>query len=158
MSDLDQLYQQVIMDHSRMRHGEGVLAEFDGESFQVNPTCGDEATVRVRISHTREGSPVVEELAWQGQGCSISQASLSIMHDMTVGLTVTEVEHLGEEFREMMHSRGRFPEDRLDPLEDAAAFLGASKLSARVKCALLGWMALRGAVAEALTTDRKDSK
>lgn len=152
MSELDQLYQQVIMDHARERHGEGALADADAESFQVNPTCGDEATVRVKLAHG-DGAPVLAGLAWEGHGCQISQASMSVMYDLTNGQPVTEVERLGELFREMMHSRGSFPEDRLDDLEDGAAFLGASKLSARVKCALLGWMALRAALAEALTAE-----
>lgn len=152
MNELDQLYQQVIMDHARERHGQGSLAAADAESFQVNPTCGDEATVRVKLGHDG-ATPVLEGLAWDGHGCQISQASMSVMYDLTHGQPVSEVERLGELFREMMHSRGSFPEERLDDLEDGAAFLGASKLSARVKCALLGWMALRAALAEALTSE-----
>lgn len=155
MSELDQLYQQVIMDHARERHGQGSLLGADAESFQVNPTCGDEATVRVKLGHDGTG-PVLEGVAWEGHGCQISQASMSVMHDLTHGKAIAEVERLGEEFREMMHSRGSFPEEKLDDLEDGAAFLGASRLSARVKCALLGWMALRAALAEALTAEPKE--
>lgn len=148
MSELDQLYQQVILDHARVRHGEGSLPDANGESFQVNPTCGDQAMVRVRLVAGPDG-PLVEDIAWEGHGCSISQASLSVMHDMVVGRPLADVQELEAEFGEMMHSRGNFPEERLDKLEDAAAFLGASRLSARVKCALLGWMGLKGALAEA---------
>lgn len=148
MSELDQLYQQVILDHARERHGEGALPDADGESFQVNPTCGDQATVRVRLADGPDG-PVVQDVAWEGHGCSISQASLSVMHDMVAGRPLSQVQALETEFQDMMHSRGTFPDERLDKLEDAAAFLGASRLSARVKCALLGWMGLKGALAEA---------
>lgn len=148
MTELEQLYQQVIMDHARLRHGSGLLADFDGESFQVNPTCGDEVRLRVRLAY--DGEPTVAAIGWEGQGCSISQASLSLMHDLTAGHSLREVEDLGELFRQMMHSRGDFPEEKADELEDASALVGVSKFPARVKCALLGWMALRGAIAQAL--------
>ncbi|HZK04780.1 MAG TPA: SUF system NifU family Fe-S cluster assembly protein [Actinomycetaceae bacterium] len=149
MDNLESLYQQVIMDHARERHGSGKLAAPGGESFQVNPTCGDQATVQVAISHDA-GEPRIAELAWDGVGCSISQASLSLMSDLVAGATLAEAEELGEIFREMMRSRGNFPDEKADRLEDASAMIGVSRYPARVKCALLGWMGLRGAVAEAI--------
>lgn len=155
MAELEQLYQQVIMDHARLRHGSGELADFDGESFQVNPTCGDEVRLRVRL--TRDGERRISAIGWQGRGCSISQASLSLMHDLTRGHTLAEVDALGELFREMMHSRGVFPDEKADRLEDASALVGVSKYPARVKCALLGWMALRGAIAQALVQEPEES-
>lgn len=149
MDSLESLYQQVIMDHARERHGCGRVADPQGESFQVNPTCGDQATVQVRLTGDGKG---IAEVAWDGVGCSISQASLSLMHDLVDGGTIANAEHLGELFREMMHSRGDFDEEKADVLEDASALVGVSRYPARVKCALLGWMGLRAAIAEALTT------
>nr|NLD41249.1 SUF system NifU family Fe-S cluster assembly protein [Actinomycetales bacterium] len=149
MDSLEALYQQVILDHARERHGFGVLAEPQGESFQVNPTCGDQATVQVRLTAS-EDDPRIAELAWDGVGCSISQASLSLMHDLTAGGSVAEAELLADTFREMMRSRGDFPEEKADLLEDASALVGVARYPARIKCALLGWMGLRGALSEAL--------
>ncbi|MFC7406930.1 Fe-S cluster assembly sulfur transfer protein SufU [Georgenia alba] len=154
---IEQLYQQVILDHSRERHGVGEIDPFDGESFQVNPTCGDEVRLRVRLDHAADRSPVLSEVGWVGQGCSISQASLSILHDLVTGRSVTEVEELGERFRELMRARGALEEDQQDTLEDAAAFVGVARYPARIKCALLGWMALRDALAHALTAEPKET-
>ncbi|HHW84514.1 MAG TPA: SUF system NifU family Fe-S cluster assembly protein [Actinomycetales bacterium] len=156
MDNLEALYQQVIMDHARERHGAGAFPEPHGSSFQVNPTCGDQATVQVRLEEG-EGGPRLH-IAWDGVGCSISQASLSLMHDLTDGGTLQHAEELGETFREMMRSRGDFPEERLDLLEDASALIGVSRYPARIKCALLGWMGLRAAAAEALATTDHNQK
>lgn len=146
---MEQLYQQVILDHSRQRSGEGELQTPDGESFQVNPTCGDECTVQVKVVDGR-----LDSLAWTGKGCSISQASLSLMYEMVHGEPVTEAEQLGETFRELIHNRGQeLDEDKMDLLDDLGAFTGVGRYSARVKCALLGWMALRGALAQAQPTE-----
>lgn len=145
MSSLDQLYQQVILDHSRERHGCGPLDSFETTSHQVNPTCGDEVTLGVRIG---DGS-IIESLAWEGDGCSISQASLSMLSDLVVGKSVEEVTRVFTAMEEMMHSRGQgVPDELLDLLEDAAALEGTSRFANRVKCALLGWHALRDAMAQ----------
>ncbi|OKL50071.1 Fe-S cluster assembly sulfur transfer protein SufU [Boudabousia marimammalium] len=151
MSELEQLYQQVILDHARARSGSGSVPEdISGSSHQVNPTCGDEVTLGVDLAE--DGS--VKRLVWDGSGCSISQASLSMMSEMVVGMGTQEREHLAETFSRMMHSRGaELSEDDLDELADAAALSGASKFPARVKCALLGWMALRDAIATAETKE-----
>ena len=150
---MEQLYQQVILDHSRERHGEGELSPYDAESFQVNPTCGDQVTLRLRLAHD-DGGPRVEQVGWVGQGCSISQASLSVLNDLVTGRTVYEVDTLNETFRELMHGRGtELAEDKQDSLGDASAFTGVAKYPARIKCALLGWMALRDALAHALTSE-----
>ncbi|MDZ5078353.1 Fe-S cluster assembly sulfur transfer protein SufU [Nesterenkonia sp. HG001] len=153
---MEQLYQQVILDHSRERHGQGQLEIFDGESFQINPTCGDEARLRVRVEEhgsTKGGDAALRivDLGWEGQGCSISQASLSVMHDLVDGVDLTEAEALGETFRDLMRGRGRPLEDeqRQESLEDASAFVGVAKYPARIKCALLGWMALHDALLQA---------
>ena len=145
MNDLDQLYQQVILDHSRERHGHGALAEPDATSHQVNPTCGDEVELGVRVQDGR-----VVAVGWEGDGCSISQASISIMHDLVSGADLATVARLEADFDALMHSRGRgVDEDVLDELEDGAAFEGVSKYPNRVKCALLGWMALKDALVKA---------
>ncbi|HLT85488.1 MAG TPA: SUF system NifU family Fe-S cluster assembly protein [Phototrophicaceae bacterium] len=150
---MEQLYQQVILDHSRERHGAGELDPYDAESFQVNPTCGDQVTLRVRLAHD-DGGPRVDAVGWVGQGCSISQASLSVLNDLVVGRTIHEVDTLNETFRELMHGRGvELPEEKQDTLGDASAFTGVAKYPARIKCALLGWMALRDALAHALTSE-----
>ncbi len=142
---MEQLYQQVILDHSRERSGEGELDAPQGSSFQVNPTCGDECTVQVALDGEKLGS-----LAWTGRGCSISQASLSIMHEMLDGEDLGRADELGELFRELMHGRGRELETaKQEELEDLSAFTGVAKYPARIKCALLGWAALKDALAQA---------
>ena len=144
MNELDQLYQQVILDHSRERHGAGALKDPDGRSHQVNPTCGDEVTLGVRVVDGR-----VAAIGWEGEGCSISQASISVMHDLVVGADLAAVARLEEDFDALMHSRGRGVDEAvLDELDDGAAFEGVSKYPNRVKCALLGWMALKDALAK----------
>ena len=144
MNELDQLYQQVILDHSHERHGQGALTDPDATSHQVNPTCGDEVELGVRV---RDGR--VAAVGWEGDGCSISQASISIMHDLVDGADLATVVRLEKDFDTLMHSRGRGVDDAvLDALEDGAAFEGVSKYPNRVKCALLGWMALKDALAK----------
>ena len=144
-SAMEQLYQQVILDHSRLRSGEGSIDHPHGESFQVNPTCGDECRVQVVMDDDRIGS-----VAWTGKGCSISQASLSVMHEMLDGETAARAEALGELFRKLMRSRGRdLDSAEQEQLEDLSAFTGVAKYPARIKCALLGWMALRDAMLQA---------
>ena len=145
LSDLDQLYQQVILDHSRERHGEGDIDNPQATSHQVNPTCGDEVDLAVRVEDGR-----IAGLSWHGDGCSISQASISVMHDLVQGLDLESAARLEADFDALMHSRGRgVDEEILDHLEDAAAFEGTSKYPNRVKCALLGWMALKDALVKA---------
>ena len=146
MSDLDMLYQQVILDHSRERHGSGELpADADATSHQVNPTCGDEVTLAVNVSD--DGTPTT--VVWEGDGCSISQASLSMMSDLIDGKTLPEIAQLYRDFETMMHSRGTGVDDELlDRIEDGAALEGTSKFPNRIKCALLGWYALKDALAK----------
>lgn len=146
MDAIDQLYQQVILDHAQERHGYGPLESMDARSHQVNPTCGDEVTLGIKL----DAGQRLSTLAWQGQGCSISQASLSMMTDLVEGKSIAQIEDLREKFSTLMHSRGQeVSEEILDPLEDAAALQGTSQFPNRVKCALLGWMALRDALAQA---------
>ncbi|HWS57969.1 MAG TPA: SUF system NifU family Fe-S cluster assembly protein [Actinotalea sp.] len=155
MSSMDQLYQQLILEHAKNPHGRGLLPGGAGESFQVNPTCGDEVRLRVHLAPgTAGGDPVVDRVSWEGQGCSISQASLSVLSELVAGAPMTTVEELGETFRELMRSRGKGLDDRAeDLLGDATAFTGVSQYPARIKCALLGWAALRDALAQAGSPD-----
>ncbi|HVK26119.1 MAG TPA: SUF system NifU family Fe-S cluster assembly protein [Actinokineospora sp.] len=144
---LQQMYQEIILDHYKNPHGRGLRDPFDAESFQVNPTCGDEVTLRVRL----DGSTVAD-VSYDGQGCSISQASTSVLTDLVVGHSVTEALSTLDAFVELMQGRGQIEPDE-DVLEDGIAFAGVAKYPARVKCALLGWMAFKDAVARANGVD-----
>jgi nitrogen fixation protein NifU and related proteins len=156
MSDpLEQLYQQLIIDHAKDPHGKGLAEGYAAESFQVNPTCGDEVRLRVHLA-AGDGAPVVERVSWDGQGCSISQASVSVMSDLVTGQSVRVVEELGEGFHALMHAKGEGLDEAVeDRLADATAFTGVGRYPARVKCALLGWIALRDALIQAGTTEEK---
>ncbi|MFI9271689.1 Fe-S cluster assembly sulfur transfer protein SufU [Kitasatospora sp. NPDC052896] len=140
---LDSMYQEIILDHYRNPHGKG-LRDGDAEVHHVNPTCGDEITLRVRLD-----GPVVADISYESQGCSISQASASVLNDLVVGKTVGDAQAVQEAFLELMQSKGQSEGDE-DLLEDAVAFAGVSKYPARVKCALLSWMAWKDATAKAL--------
>ncbi len=143
---MEQLYQQLIIEHAKDPHGKGLVEPYAAESFQVNPTCGDE--VRLRVHLAPDGA--VQRLSWTGQGCSISQASISVMSELVEGRAVADAESLGEDFRALLHARGEgLDEEAEDRLGDATAFTGVGRYPARVKCALLGWMALRDALVQA---------
>ena len=146
MSAVDSLYQQIILDHYKNPHHRGLPDTFDAEVHHVNPTCGDEVTLRLAV---RDGA--VAEIGWEGEGCSISQAATSVMTDLVVGKPVEDALTLERRFLELMQSQGRaeITDEDEDLLEDAIAFEGVSRYPARVKCALLGWMAMKSAVAEA---------
>jgi nitrogen fixation protein NifU and related proteins len=150
---MDSMYQQIILDHYKHPQHRGELASFDAEVHHVNPTCGDEVTLRVRVSDGR-----IAELGWTGEGCSISQASTSVMSELVIGTEITDALRLQEKFLELMQSQGQLTltEDEAEQLEDAIAFQGVSKYPARVKCALLGWMAMKSAVAEATSESAVD--
>jgi nitrogen fixation NifU-like protein len=147
---LEAMYQEIIMDHYRHPHHRGLAEAFDAEAHHVNPTCGDEVTVRVRLSDVG-GRLTVEEVTHDGLGCSISQASTSVMSDLVTGRSLDEALATQEEFLELMQSRGEAVPDE-DRLEDAVAFVGVAKYPARIKCALLGWMAFKDAAARAAGT------
>lgn len=148
MSSLEQMYQQVIIDHAREAHGRGLTeagAGSVGESHQVNPTCGDEVTMRVGLDGDK-----VTSLSWEGQGCSISQASISVLHDLIDGQDLATADEVSEAFLALMRAKGEpLGDDREELLGDAEAFVGVGKYPARIKCALLGWMALKDALAQA---------
>jgi len=140
---LESMYQEIILDHYRNPHGKGLRAPYDAEVHHVNPTCGDEVTLRVQLD-----GDTVADVSYDAIGCSISQASTSVLTELVVGQSVEHGLAVGEEFRELMVSAGQKEPDE-DVLEDAIAFAGVSRYPARVKCALLGWMAFRDAVAQA---------
>jgi nitrogen fixation NifU-like protein len=137
---LEQMYQEIILDHYRSPHGAGLGAEFDAESTQINPTCGDEITLRVRLDGDK-----VAEVTHETLGCSISQASASVLTDLVVGRSVEESMRVLAAFQEMAQGRGQVEPDE-DVLGDGVAFAGVARYPARVKCALLGWMAFKDAV------------
>ena len=150
--ELTSLYQDIILDHYRNPVGRGRLISPAGSAFHVNPTCGDEVTVDV--AQDGEGSLVVGH---EGQGCSISQASASVMSELVSGKTPAAVEELHRAFLELMHGRGSIEPDE-EVLGDGVAFAGVAKYPARVKCALLGWMAFKAAVADATAQDLEDRR
>lgn len=157
MSALDQLYQQVILDHARERHGHGLRACGAGaavDSHQYNPLCGDEITLRVEVGAAGEKDLLVRDVSWDGSGCSISQASASVLYDLVVGRSVADADSLVAEFRTMIRSRGAVEPDE-EVLGDAVAFSGVGRHANRVKCAMLGWTAFEDAVARASAAVRE---
>lgn len=153
---LESMYQEIILDHYRNPHHRGLREPYDAEVHHVNPACGDEVTLRVRLEGT-DGQARVGDVSYDVTGCSISQASTSVMTDLVIGKTVKEAMAVGEEFLALMQSRGgRSPQPGSPDeaiLEDAVAFVGVSKYPARIKCALLAWMAWKDATARALDLD-----
>jgi nitrogen fixation NifU-like protein len=141
---MDSMYREIIVDHYKHPQHRGLLDDFDAEIHHVNPTCGDEVTLRLRVA---DGT--VKDVGWVGEGCSISQASTSVMSELVVGRRVDEALAMQEKFLRLMQSQGQaeLSDEEADELGDAVAFEGVSKYPARVKCALLGWMAMKGAVA-----------
>jgi nitrogen fixation NifU-like protein len=143
-TDIDALYQEIILDHYKARKGSGLREPFEAEVHHVNPTCGDEVTLRV---HLEDG--VVSDVSYDAVGCSISQASASVLNELLVGKPVDEAMAIHEEFLTLMQGKGQVEPDE-DVLEDGVAFAGVAKFPARVKCALLSWMAWKDATAQSL--------
>jgi len=142
--DLEDLYRETIMDHARTPHHFGLRDGAAAESHQLNPTCGDEVTVRLHLSGDGDR---VESISWEGHGCAISQASASLLSDLVVDLPRSDLSHRIDEFREMMRSRGSVEGDE-ELLGDAVVLGGASRYVARVKCAMLSWVAVEDALAK----------
>ncbi len=139
--DLDNLYQEIILDHYKKPLHAGLREPFEAEVHHVNPTCGDEITLRVHLD-----GDVVTDVSYDALGCSISQASCSVMADLVIGKTVEEALAVHESFLTLMQGKGQVEPDE-DVLEDGIAFAGVAKFPARVKCALLSWMAWKDATA-----------
>lgn len=136
---LESLYQEIILDHYKNPHHKNLHSPYDIEVHHNNPSCGDEVTLRLSV---RQGA--IASISWSGVGCSISQASTSIMCDLVEGKAVAQALEIERIFLDLMQSKGNFSGDT-EVLEDAVAFSGVAKYPARVKCALLGWMAFRDA-------------
>ena len=146
---LEQMYQEIILDHYRSPHGAGLREPFDAESVQINPTCGDEITLRVALDGSGD-TVTVREVSHETLGCSISQASASVLTDLVVGRSVADSLTVLAAFQEMAQGRGQVEPDE-DVLGDGVAFAGVARYPARVKCALLGWMAFKDAVSRGAT-------
>ena len=146
MNDLDAMYQEIILDHYKHPHNAGLREPFEAEVHHVNPTCGDEVTLRVHLSGSGDEA-TVEDVSYDALGCSISQASVSVMTELVIGRRVDEAMSILDSFVELMQGRGSVEPDE-DVLEDGVAFAGVAKFPARVKCALLGWMAWKDATAQ----------
>ncbi|KAA1420143.1 SUF system NifU family Fe-S cluster assembly protein [Mumia zhuanghuii] len=148
--NVDALYQEIILDHYKNPHGSGLRDPFEAEVHHVNPTCGDEITLRVHVD-----GETVADVSYDAEGCSISQAAASVLNDLVVGKTVTEGFALLDEFQSLMQGRGQVEPDE-DVLEDAIAFAGVAQFPARVKCALLPWMAWKDATAQAVAQETEE--
>jgi nitrogen fixation protein NifU and related proteins len=144
MSDLDSLYQEIILDHYKNPHHAGLRDPFEAEVHHVNPTCGDEVTLRVHVADGR-----IEDVSYDAVGCSISQAAASVMTDLVIGRSVDEAMDIHGEFLALMQGKGTVEPDE-EVLEDGIAFAGVAKFPARVKCALLSWMAWKDATTQSL--------
>lgn len=146
---LEEMYKEVILDHYRSPHGQGLRDPFEVEVAHVNPTCGDEITLRLTLDRQSGTEAVVSDLSYQAQGCSISQASASVMFDQVQGQSLAVGLATLDEFSKLM--RSAIEDNQLDEelLGDAVAFTGVAKYPARVKCALLPWMAFKDAAARA---------
>lgn len=147
MSGLEALYQELLLDHSKRPRGKQLALEEgrSATSHQHNPICGDDVTLRVRVSDDGE---VIRDVTWDGSGCSISQASASMLTEIVEGMPRAEASALIDGFRTALRSRGEVVLDE-DVYLDAAALSGVSRYVARVKCAMLAWVALEDALARA---------
>ena len=143
---VEELYQEIILDHYRAKHHSGLRAPFEVEVHHVNPTCGDEVTLRLHLV-----GDTVTDVSYEGLGCSISQASTSVMSDLVIGHDIVHGLGLHQEFLTLMQGKGEIEPDE-DRLEDGIAFAGVARFPARIKCALLGWSAFKDAVLRAQAT------
>ena len=155
--EVESMYREIILDHYRHPHNKGLREPFDAQVHHVNPLCGDEVTLRVALKDAG-GEVAVADVSYDALGCSISQASASVMSDLVIGKPVGEAMAISQAFLELMQSKGSRVEGAPDEgvLEDAVAFAGVSRYPARIKCALLGWMAWKDATARALAKDGEE--
>lgn len=149
--NIDAMYQQVILDHYKNPHGAGLRDAYNAEVHHVNPTCGDEITLRV---HLNQDHTQVSDISYDAQGCSISQAAASVMAEELTGLPLDDALQKLHSFEHMVTSRGQDDGDE-DVIGDGIAFAGVAQYPARVKCALLGWKAFEAAVAESTAADAR---
>jgi nitrogen fixation NifU-like protein len=145
---LDNLYQEVILDHYKNPQHKKLSSTYDAQVHHINPSCGDEITLNVTLS-----GQTVADVSWDGVGCSISQASVSILSDLVLGKTLAQAQEISDSFMALMQSKGTQSGDE-NLLEDAVALAGVSQYPARIKCALLGWMAFKDASVQALAKNK----
>ncbi len=146
---MQSLYQAIILDHAKSPHHAGLREPYEAEVHHVNPTCGDDVTLRVHVVHG-----TVADISYDAEGCSISQASTSVLTDLLIGRPIDDALAVHDKFVQLMRGRGQIDPDE-DVLEDGVAFAGVAKFPARVKCALLGWMAWKDATAQALVETKE---
>ncbi|MEY2827676.1 MAG: hypothetical protein RIQ80_287 [Actinomycetota bacterium] len=142
---LSNMYQEVILDHYKSPRGKGLKDPFDGQAHHVNPTCGDEITVQVKLSSDRKN---IESISYDGQGCSISQASASIMFEQVNKKSIEVFNQINDDFLKMMQGKGNYQGNE-DLIGDGVSMIGVAQYPARVKCALLSWMAAKDAIIRA---------
>ena len=145
------LYQELILEHSKRPHRAGLREPFGAEVHHVNPTCGDEVTLRLDLD-----GDVVRDVSYDSLGCSISVASASVLAEQVTGRTVAEALTTFEAMKAMLTSKGDDPGNE-DVIGDGVAFAGVSRYPARVKCALLGWMAFTDALNQTGSQTPKES-
>ena len=146
----DSMYQEIILDHYKHPHHKGLREPYDAQVHHLNPTCGDEITLRVNLD-----GDTIADVSYDSEGCSISQASASVLTDLLIGRKVDDAMSTYDEFLRLMQSKGQLEPDE-EVLEDAIAFAGVSKYPARVKCALLAWAAWRDALSQAAGTQARE--
>ena len=144
-SPLNSLYTELVMEHDKRPLHAGLREPFTAEVHHVNPTCGDEITLRLQLSEDASG---IEDVSYDAIGCAMSRASASIMADLLIGRSTAEVEPVHEHMETVMRSRGRSEGDE-ELIGDGVALLGAAKFPARVKCVLMPWKAYQAALVEA---------
>lgn len=149
---IDGMYQEVILDHHKHPVGKGLREPYTAHAHHINTSCGDELTVRVLVN---DATNELVDVSWDGQGCAISVASMSILAELATGNSTTEARALHEKFLALMHGRGEATPD--PQLGEAVAFAGVAQFPARVKCALLGWMAVSDALNQALNHARQST-
>ena len=146
-TELDALYQEIILDLYKNPHHKGLREPYEAEVHHVNPTCGDEVTLRVHLADGPDGQ-TVEDVSYDALGCSISQAAASVLTDLVIGKPVDDAMRIHDEFLTLMQGKGQVEPDE-EVLEDGIAFAGVARFPARVKCALLSWMAFKDAALQA---------
>lgn len=150
---LASLYTELVMEHDKRPLHAGLREPFDTEVHHVNPTCGDEITLRLQLEGSGEQLRVAD-LSYDAIGCAMSRASASIMSDLLIGRTVTEIQPVQEHFEAAIGSRGRITGDE-ELIGDGVALMGASKFPARIKCVLMAWKAYQAALVEARTLGQR---
>ncbi len=147
--ELESLYQEVILDHYKHPANKKLSSDYSTQVHHVNPSCGDEITLNLTLQNG-----LIKQVSWEGVGCSISQASTSIMTDLMIGKDTESALSVLDQFTALMQSKGLAKGDEL-VLEDAVALAGVSKFPARIKCALLGWMAFKDAISQSVADQTK---